>query len=71
VNAEKQRQWKLAETEYSLTRVTRLANARAAVDRADPRYFEAVDRAFAALELPPSNIKLPPTGTALPGRLQF
>jgi hypothetical protein len=41
---------KLTETEYSLKRVTRLAKARAAVDRADPRYFEAVERAFAVLE---------------------
>jgi hypothetical protein len=36
----------LTETAYSLSRRTRLANARAAVDQNDPRYIEAVNRAF-------------------------
>jgi hypothetical protein len=36
----------LTETAYSLRRRTRLANARAAVDQHDPRYIEAVNRAF-------------------------
>jgi hypothetical protein len=40
---------KLAETEYSLKRVTPLAKARPAVDRTDLRYFEAVERAFARM----------------------
>ena len=36
----------LTETAYSLSRRTRLANARAAVDQNEPRYIEAVNRAF-------------------------
>jgi hypothetical protein len=36
----------LAETEYSLKRRSRLASARALVDKTDPRYLQAVDRAF-------------------------
>jgi hypothetical protein len=39
----------LAEKEYSLDRRTRLAKARAVVDNRDPRYREAVDRAFLVL----------------------
>jgi hypothetical protein len=41
---------KLAETDYDLKRVTRLAKARAAVDNTDPRYWEAVKRAFSVLD---------------------
>ena len=41
---------KLAETEYSLKRVTRLAKARGLVDKTDPRYLEAVTRAFTVLD---------------------
>jgi hypothetical protein len=40
----------LAETEYSLKRRSRLAKARGSVDKTDPRYFEAVDRAFSVLK---------------------
>jgi hypothetical protein len=40
----------LAEKEYSLNRRTRLAKARAAVDNQDPRYWQAVDRAFLVLK---------------------
>lgn len=40
----------LAETQYSLNRRTRLAKARASVDKADPRYREALDRAFLVLK---------------------
>ena len=36
----------LTETVYNLSRRTRLANARAAVDQNDPRYIETVNRAF-------------------------
>jgi len=36
----------LTETAYNLSRRTRLANARAAVDQNDHRYIEAVNRAF-------------------------
>ncbi len=36
----------LTETAYNLSRRTRLANARAAVDQNDPRYIEAVNWAF-------------------------
>jgi hypothetical protein len=36
----------LAETHYSLDRRTRLAKARRSVDNRDPRYLEAVERAF-------------------------
>ncbi len=36
----------LTETVYNLSRRTRLANARAAVDHNDPRYIETVNRAF-------------------------
>ncbi len=38
----------LAEKEYILKRRTRLATARGMVDRTDPRYLEAVARAFSA-----------------------
>ena len=38
----------LAEKEYILKRRSRLATARGLVDRTDPRYWEAVDRAFSA-----------------------
>ena len=36
----------LTETAYNLSRRTRFANARAAVDQNDHRYIEAVNRAF-------------------------
>jgi hypothetical protein len=38
----------LAEKEYILKRRSRLATARELVDRTDPRYLEAVERAFSA-----------------------
>jgi hypothetical protein len=40
----------LAEKEYILKRRSRLATARGLVDRTDPRYWEAVERAFSVLE---------------------
>jgi hypothetical protein len=43
---------KLTETEYSLARVSRLAKARAAVDQFDPRYIDAVNRAFSVFNAP-------------------
>jgi hypothetical protein len=38
----------LSEKEHILKRRARLATARELVDRTDPRYWEAVERAFAA-----------------------
>ena len=40
----------LTEREYFLERRTRLARARAAVDKHDPRYWEAVESAFSILD---------------------
>jgi hypothetical protein len=40
----------LAEREFKLDRRTRLAKARAAVNKDDPRYRRAVDRAFQVLD---------------------
>jgi hypothetical protein len=41
---------RLAETEPGLKRVSRLAKARGLVDKTDPRYLEAVTRAFTVLD---------------------
>jgi hypothetical protein len=40
----------LTEREYFLARRSRLARARAAADKNDPRYWEAVESAFSAIE---------------------
>jgi hypothetical protein len=42
----------LIEREYFLERRTRLARARAAVHKRDPRYWEAVESAFSVLDSP-------------------
>jgi hypothetical protein len=45
----------LTEQEYFLPRRSRLVRARAAVDRNDPRYWEAVESAFSVLDAPGSD----------------
>jgi len=55
----------LAEKEYILKRRSRLATARGLVDRTDPRYWEAVERAFSARDEAAKLISGPPRAVSL------